>query len=43
MDPASTNTLVAQHVVPLEDLVQHDPIDEATEPDAHQEPASAGV
>ena len=26
-----------QHVVPLEDLVQQDPVDEAAEPDAQQQ------
>ena len=28
---------VADHVVPLQDLVEEDPVDETTEPEAHEE------
>jgi hypothetical protein len=32
----------AEHVVPLEDLVEDDPVGEATETDAEQDAGSAG-
>jgi hypothetical protein len=32
-----------EHVVPLEDLVQHDAVQEAAEADAEQDPGAQGV
>jgi hypothetical protein len=33
---------MAHHVVPLEDLVQRDPVDKTAEADAHEQPADFG-
>ena len=34
--------LAGEHVMPLQDLVEHDPVDEPTEAEAEQDPRRAG-